>query len=180
MFKRKTFKCAELKERLVKTEQWRERTREQQEETIGSLDTASGLSATLGHETGRLMDIHARLIHQNQCLTMQVSEDLAKFKVLLDTAKIYKLRSVRWARIARDWLTSDEPEASTFLGDLTAKMKDVGSMISDEKYHLAATELGVDFDSLSNCQAKGGRSFGQPGFPLGTRVSGSGRSILGR
>ena len=63
-------------------------------------------------------------------------------------AKVYKLRSERRSRIARDWLTSDEHEASSFLGDLTVKMVSVGSMISDEKYRLAAAELGVDFDSL--------------------------------
>ena len=72
------------------------------------------------------MDIYARLIHPNQSLTMQVSEDLAKFKVLLDSTKIYKLRLERGAMIARDWLTLDEPKASTFLGDLTLEMMDAG------------------------------------------------------
>ena len=45
-------------------------------------------------------------------------------------------------------MTLDEPEASSFLGDLTAEMVGAGSMISDEKYRQAAAELGVDFDSL--------------------------------
>ena len=88
--------------RLVRTEQWRERAKKQLEETIGSLDAASNMSATLGHETGRLMDIHARLVHQNQPLMHQVSDDLAKFKTLLSAAKVYKLHSERRARIARD------------------------------------------------------------------------------
>ena len=61
--KEKLAKCAELKERLVRTEQWRERAKKQLEGTIESLDAASNMSATLGHETGRLMDIHARLVH---------------------------------------------------------------------------------------------------------------------
>ena len=61
---------------------------------------------------------------------------------------MYKLRSERRARIARDWLTSDEPEASSFLGDLTAEMMEASSKISDEKYRLAAAELGINFDSL--------------------------------
>ena len=61
--KEKLAKCAELKERLVRTEQWRERAKKQLEGTIGSLDAVSNMSATLGHETGRLMDIHARLVH---------------------------------------------------------------------------------------------------------------------
>ena len=133
---------------MVRTEQWRERAKKQLEETIGSLDAASNMSATLGHETGRLMDIHARLVHQNQSLMHQVSDDLAKVQSLLSAAKIYKLRSERRARIARDWLTSDEPEASSFLGDLTAEMMDASSRISDENYRLAAAELGFDFDSL--------------------------------
>ena len=77
-----------------------------------------------------------------------MSVDLAKFKTLLSAAKVYKLRSKRRAQIARDWLTSDEPEASSFLRDLTAKMMEASSRISDEKYRLAAAELGVDFDSL--------------------------------
>ena len=112
------------------------------------MDAASNLSATLGHEIGRLMDIHAKLVYQNQSLMHQVSDDLTKFQTLLSAAKIYKLRSERQARIARDWLTSDEPEVSSFLGDFTAEMMDASSRISDEKYRLAAAELGVDFDSL--------------------------------
>ena len=94
------------------------------------------------------MDIHARLVYQNQSLMNQVSEDLAKFKSLLSAPKMYKLRSERRARTARDWLTSDEPEASSFLGDLTAELMDDSFMISDEKYRLAAAELGINFDSL--------------------------------
>ena len=86
------------------------------------MDAASSMSATLGHEAGRLMDIHARLVYQNQFLMQQVSDDQAKFETLLSAAKIYKLRSDRRARIARDWLTSDKPEASSFLGDLTVEM----------------------------------------------------------
>ena len=61
---------------------------------------------------------------------------------------MYKVSLKKRARIARDWLTSDEPEASTFLGDLTAEMEGAGSTIIEEKYRLAAAELGVDFDSL--------------------------------
>ena len=112
------------------------------------MDAASNMSATLGHEVGRLMDVHARLVYQNQYLIQQVSDDLAKFKTLLSAAKVYKLRSERRARIARDWLISDEPEASSFLGDLTTELMEANSKISDEKYRLAAAELGVDFDSL--------------------------------
>ena len=112
------------------------------------MDATSNKSTTLGHEVGHLMDIHAKLVHQNQCLMQQVSADSTKFKTLLSAAKVYKLSLERRARIARDWLTSDEPEASSFLGDLTAEMVGAGSMISDEKYRLAAAELGIDFDSL--------------------------------
>ena len=144
----KLAKCSELRGRLVRTEQWREKARKQLEGTIGGLDAASNMSATLGHEVGRLMDVHARLVHQNQSLMQRVSDDMANFKTLLSVSKVYKLRSERRARIARDWLTSDEPEASSFLGDLTAQMMEASSRISDEKYRLAAAELGVDFDSL--------------------------------
>ena len=58
------------------------------------------------------------------------------------------LCSKRRVRIARDWLTSDEPEASSFLGDLTAEIMDASPRISDEKYRLAAAELSINFDSL--------------------------------
>ena len=71
---------------MVRTEQWRERAKKWPEETIGSLDADSSMSATLGHETGHLMDIHARLIYQNQSLVKQVSDDLDKFKILLSVA----------------------------------------------------------------------------------------------
>ena len=146
--KEKLAKCSELRERLVRTEQWRKRARKQLEETVGSLDAASNKSATLGHEVGHLMDVHAKLVHQNQCLLQKVSADSAKFKTLLSAAKVHKVSLERRARIARDWLTSDEPEASSLLGDLTTEMVGAGSTISEEKYRLAAAELGVDFDSL--------------------------------
>ena len=146
--KEKLAKCSELKERLVRTEQWRKKAKKRLEGAIGSMDAASSMSATLDHEVEHLMDVHARLVHQNQSLMQQLSAVLAKFKTLLSAVKVFKLRSERRARIARDWLTSDEPEASSFLGDLTAKMMGAGSMISDEKYRLAAAELGVDFDSF--------------------------------
>ena len=146
--KEKLAKCSELKERLVRTEQWRERARKQLEETVESLDAASNKSATLGHEIGHLMDVHAKLVHQNQCLLEQVSTDSAKFKTLLSAARIYKTSLGRRARIARDWLTSDEPEASSFLGSLTAEMVGTGSTITEERYRLAAAELGIDFDSF--------------------------------
>ena len=60
--KEKLAKCAELREHLVRTEQWREKARKQLEGIIGSLDAASNMSATLDHEIGRLMDIHARVL----------------------------------------------------------------------------------------------------------------------
>ena len=154
--KEKLAKCAELKERLVRTEQWWKKAKKQLEETSGNLDAASGISATLDHEAGRLMDIHVRLVYQNQSLMNQVSDDLAKFKTLLFAAKMYKLRSKRRAQIARAWLTSDEPEVSSFLGDLTAEVMDASSMISDEKYRLAAAELGINFDSLQQTTNQNG------------------------
>ena len=84
--KEKLAKCAELKERLVRTEQWREMAKKQLERAIGSLDAASNMSTTLGHEVGRLMDVHARLVHQNRSLIQEVSDDMAKFKALLSAA----------------------------------------------------------------------------------------------
>ena len=81
--KEKLAKCSELKERSVRTKQWRDRARKQLEETVGSLDAVSNKSATLGHEVSHLMDIHAKLVHENQCLLKQVSADSAKFKTLL-------------------------------------------------------------------------------------------------
>ena len=148
VLREKLAKCVELKERLVSTEQWREKARKQLEGTVGNLDAASNMSATLSHEIGHLMDIHARLVRQNQSLLRQVSNDLDKFQSLLSAARIYKLCLGRKSRIARDWLTSDEPEASSFLGALTAEMVGTGTMISDEKFRLAVAELGVNFDSL--------------------------------
>ncbi|XP_057518115.1 uncharacterized protein LOC130799022 [Amaranthus tricolor] len=146
--KEKLAKCSELKERLVRTEQWRERARKQLDQTIENLDAASTRSASLGHEVGLLMDTHAKLVHQNQQLMQQVSTDSAHFEMILSAAKVYKLCLTRKARIARDWLLSDEPEASKFLGDLTAEMVKAGTLISDEKYRLAAAELGMDFTFL--------------------------------
>lgn len=77
-----------------------------------------------------------------------MEEDLKKFKLLLDVAKIHKLHSERQARNARDLLTSDEPEAATFLDNLTHEMMETSAMISKETFRLAAMALGIDFDSL--------------------------------
>ena len=146
--KEKLAKCVELKERLVSTEEWRERARKQLEGTVANLDTASNMSATLGHEIGHLTDVHAKLVRQNQLLLRQVSDDSDKFQTLLSAARIYKLCLGRKSRMVRDWLSSDEPEASSFLGALTTEMVGAGTMISGERFRLAAAELGVDFDSL--------------------------------
>lgn len=120
--KEKEVRCEELKSCLFQTEQWRERASKQLEISIGNLDKATGFSATLGHEVGELTEAHRKLVHQKQFLSKQVEEDLKTFKLLLDAAKIYKLRSERRARKARDWLTSDKPEATTFLDNLSHEM----------------------------------------------------------
>jgi predicted nucleic acid-binding Zn-ribbon protein len=52
----KVARSEELKSRLLKTEQWREAAKKQLEVSIGNLDKASCLSATLGHEFGELVD----------------------------------------------------------------------------------------------------------------------------
>ena len=96
------------------------------------------------------MDVHDQLVHQNQYLGKQVLEDMEKYRVLLEAAKVHKLRSERRTRIAQGWLTSDEPEASSFFGDLTSEMMNASSLISDERYRLAAAELGVDFEALQS------------------------------
>ena len=64
---------------------------------------------------GWLLDIHDELVHQNQHLGKQVLDDMDRYQVLLEAARFLKLRSERRARIARDWLVSDE--ASGFIGN---------------------------------------------------------------
>ena len=51
-FKEKLAKCVEIKERLVRTEQWREKAKKQLEGAIGSLDAASNLSKPVSNEAG--------------------------------------------------------------------------------------------------------------------------------
>lgn len=94
------------------------------------------------------MDVNNILVHQNQFMAKQVADDMERFIELLEVAKIHKLRSERQARNARDWLTSDEPEATSFLGNLTTKMMEASTVIGDERYRLAAAKMGVDFDSI--------------------------------
>ena len=79
VLREKLAKYVKQKERLVRTEQWREKAKKQLEGTVDSLDATSNLSATLGHEIGHLMDIHARLVQQNQSLLHQVSDDSDQF-----------------------------------------------------------------------------------------------------
>lgn len=146
--KEKVAKCEELKSQLLKTEQWWEMAKKRGEASIGNLDKASNISATLMHELGEFVDVHRKLVHQNQCLSKQVEEDLDKLQELLSVAKIHKLRSERRARNARDWLNSDEPEAATFLDRLTHDMMKASTMINEETFRLATTGLGMDFDYL--------------------------------
>ena len=67
---------------------------------------------------------------------------------MLDAAKVFKLWSERPARIAKDWITLDEPEALSFLGDMTAETMNASSLIRDERYSMAVAESGVDVDTL--------------------------------
>lgn len=71
-----------------------------------------------------------------------------KYKILVDVAKVFKLHSERRANIARDRITSDEPEGSSFLSNLTTEIMGASSLISDERYRIAVAELVVDFDTL--------------------------------
>lgn len=66
----------------------------------------------------------------------------------MDAARIYKLKLERRARLAKDWLTSDEPVAATFLGDLTDEMRVASLMLTVERYRLVVAALGIDFESL--------------------------------
>jgi acyl-CoA reductase-like NAD-dependent aldehyde dehydrogenase len=77
-----------------------------------------------------------------------LTRPLERFQEILSVAKVHKLRSERKARTARDWLTSDEPEAETFLNKLTEEMMDAGTLINQEQFRLAAVALGVNFDDL--------------------------------
>ena len=67
---------------------------------------------------------------------------------MLDAAKVFKLWSERPVRIAKDRITLDEPEALSFLGDLTAETMNASSLIRDERYRMAVAESGVDVDTL--------------------------------
>lgn len=73
---------------------------------------------------------------------------MVKFNILLDAARVHKLRFERRARNARDWLTYDESKAATFLDKLTLEMMEASAMISLESFRLAVTAMGLDFDSL--------------------------------
>lgn len=152
--KEKLANCAELKNRLIRTEQWRERAKKRLEETAANLDKATGLFATIGHAVSCLIDTHAKLVHENQFLNKQVLDDIEKYNAVLEVARIYKMLFEKRAKIPKDWLRSDDPEAVSFLGSLTTEMMDASTLISDERYRLAVTELGMDYDTLSNV-AKG-------------------------
>jgi chromosome segregation ATPase len=60
----KVARCDELKSRLLRTEQWREAALEQLESSIGNLDKATGLSATLGHGVSNLVDAYNKFDSQ--------------------------------------------------------------------------------------------------------------------
>lgn len=147
-------------------EQWRESAKKHLEATIENLEKATGLSATIGHNVSCLIDTHTKLVHENQFLNKQVLDDVEKYKTLLEVAKVYKMRSKRRTRNAKDWIKSDEPEAVGFLGNLTTKMMDANALISDERYHLAAAELGMDFDALFQVAKEKGSEAGKNLAPV--------------
>lgn len=93
---------------------------------------ATGLSVTIGNDVSCLIDTHARLVHENQFLNKQVLDDIDKYNVVLEVARIYKMFFERRARNAKDWLKSDDPEAVDFLENLTTEMMDASALISDE------------------------------------------------
>lgn len=88
-------------------------------------------------------------MHENQFLNKQVLEDIEKYNVVLEVARTFKMMFERWAMNAKDWLKSDDSEAVNFLGSLKTEMMDASTLISDERYRLAATKLGMDYDTLS-------------------------------
>ena len=59
----------QIKGPLVEDTTMGERVKKQLEVTIGSMFKATSLSATIDHETGRLMDIHDKLVNQMQFLS---------------------------------------------------------------------------------------------------------------
>lgn len=146
--KEKVAKCDELKSRLQKASEWREAASKALEGSIANLDKATTMSATLSHGVSELVDAYNKYSSQTQFLKKQVEEDVARFNKLLEAARVFKHRSERRARIARDLLKSYEPEAETFLDGLTAEMMEASALISFEQVRLAAAELGLDFDSI--------------------------------
>ena len=65
-----------------------------------------------------MLEVHDKLVSDNERVIKLVLEDMDRFERLLDAAKVYKLCSERHSCIARQWLGSNA--AVLFMKDLSS------------------------------------------------------------
>lgn len=110
------------------------------------LDQAFEVSTKICQDVARMLEIHEKLVSQNEQVIKTVMEDIDRFEMVLDAAKVYKLQSERSSFIARQWLNS---EAMTLLlTALSQEMINTGALVEVEKFKLVAQKMGIDFPKL--------------------------------
>lgn len=144
--KERLAKCKELSERLALAEKRRGRIKESLNFASQSLDQASSASMNICRNMARMLEVHDKLISENEQVTKVVMEDMDRFERVLDAAKIYKLRSERKFHIARQWLDSEA--VVPLLTALSQEMMNTGALVEVEKFKLASARMGVDFPKL--------------------------------
>ena len=71
-----------------------------------------------------MLEVHDKLVTDNEQVIKLILEDMDRFERVLDLAKVYKLRSEKKSLIARQWLGSSA--AIKFMTYLSSKMMNRG------------------------------------------------------
>ena len=111
-------KCKGLIEHLELAEKWRSRLKEVLQKTGGKLENFASVAINVAHDAAVLLD------------------EKKKIEMLVDAAKVHKLRSQRKARITKDWLASDE--CGAFMAKLFGEMFNNDILLKAEAHRLVA------------------------------------------
>lgn len=100
----------------------------------------------ISQDVAQMLELHDKLVMDIEQVIKLVLEDMNPFKRVLDVANVYKLRSERQSKIARQWLGSDA--AVKFMTNLSSEMMNNGALAELEKFKLVARKTGVDLTSF--------------------------------
>ena len=96
----KLAKCKDLSELLAMVEKWRGRIKKHLNLAGRTLDQAIDQSMKIFQNVAHMLEVHDKLVADNQQVIKLVLEDMDRFERVLDAAKVYKLQFERDSWIA--------------------------------------------------------------------------------